>query len=541
MSKTTQPKVAVIGLGAQGLVTVKNLVEQGFDVQAFDRNDYVGGIWHYSSDQRLSALPTTVVNASRQRGCFTDFPFPAGTNSFPTASEIDDYLNKYSDYFGLRPYLRLGTSVKSVHRDEVENKWVLDLENVKSGAKEQLNFDKLVLAVGPHSKPCWPNIADRDLFEGEISHSTSFKDPGKYIDKRVIVIGISNTAADTATSLIPHASKVYLAHRNGCYVIPRFLKDGTSVDHGLTYRAHLVADTLDVYTPKLSEYFLNSFIYNTTIKQFGKPDPQWRLFPSPGLISQVPTVSDTLIPALRAGTITSTREPARILPNGKDVELADGTTLKDIDAIICCTGYDIDLSILDQHDPTLLPNETQDSRYTPRLYQNIFSLQHPQSLAFIGISLVLLPAMLMADLSAMALAQVWSNDPASPNLPSQLVMEDWYRTHCAWVLAARRRDPSGKIVKLSVRQGPWMEFVQHSSGTNIGKYMGYTSLDAWKLWWRDREFSKMLMDGVWSSHMFRLFESDGSGRKRWDGARQAIEAANADVKKQQEMRRQVPK
>lgn len=42
--------------GALGLVTVKNLAEEGFAVTGFDRNEFVGGLWHYTDDDRTSAL-----------------------------------------------------------------------------------------------------------------------------------------------------------------------------------------------------------------------------------------------------------------------------------------------------------------------------------------------------------------------------------------------------------------------------------------------------------------------------------------------------
>ncbi|CAI4215535.1 unnamed protein product [Parascedosporium putredinis] len=76
MPKPRLPTVAVIGLGAFGLVATKNLVEEGFDVTAFDRNPYIGGLWRYTTDNRTSVLPSTVANVSKERGCFTDFPFP---------------------------------------------------------------------------------------------------------------------------------------------------------------------------------------------------------------------------------------------------------------------------------------------------------------------------------------------------------------------------------------------------------------------------------------------------------------------------------
>lgn len=64
MERTT---AAVIGLGAAGLVALKNLKEQDFEVTGFERNNYIGGIWKLAEDDRTSVLSTTVVNISKER------------------------------------------------------------------------------------------------------------------------------------------------------------------------------------------------------------------------------------------------------------------------------------------------------------------------------------------------------------------------------------------------------------------------------------------------------------------------------------------
>lgn len=61
------PSVAVVGLGASGLVTLKNLKEAGFEVTGFDRSSYVGGLWKYTDDDQTSVLETTIVNISKER------------------------------------------------------------------------------------------------------------------------------------------------------------------------------------------------------------------------------------------------------------------------------------------------------------------------------------------------------------------------------------------------------------------------------------------------------------------------------------------
>jgi dimethylaniline monooxygenase (N-oxide forming) len=62
-----QINIAVIGLGAAGLVALKNLKEEGFSVTGFERNSYIGGLWKYSENDQTSVLNTTVVNISKER------------------------------------------------------------------------------------------------------------------------------------------------------------------------------------------------------------------------------------------------------------------------------------------------------------------------------------------------------------------------------------------------------------------------------------------------------------------------------------------
>ena len=59
------PTVAVVGLGALGLVTLKNLREEGFDAVGLDRNDYVGGLWHFDEGNKLTVMRCKFITRSR--------------------------------------------------------------------------------------------------------------------------------------------------------------------------------------------------------------------------------------------------------------------------------------------------------------------------------------------------------------------------------------------------------------------------------------------------------------------------------------------
>lgn len=57
--------------GPSGLVAVKNLKEEGFNVTGFDRNSYIGGLWQFTAENQTSVMETTVVNISRERVGFS--------------------------------------------------------------------------------------------------------------------------------------------------------------------------------------------------------------------------------------------------------------------------------------------------------------------------------------------------------------------------------------------------------------------------------------------------------------------------------------
>jgi cation diffusion facilitator CzcD-associated flavoprotein CzcO len=45
--------------------------------------------------------------------------------------------------------------------------------------------------------------------------------PTDFEGKKVLVVGLANTGADTATQLMGHAHKIYVSHRHGTYVVSK--------------------------------------------------------------------------------------------------------------------------------------------------------------------------------------------------------------------------------------------------------------------------------------------------------------------------------
>ncbi|KAF1851377.1 FAD/NAD(P)-binding domain-containing protein [Cucurbitaria berberidis CBS 394.84] len=510
---TERTTVAVVGLGPAGLVALKNLTEEGFDVIAFDRNSYVGGLWQYTNKDQTSVMDSTIVNISKERGCFTDFPYPEGISSYPTAAQVHQYLVSFLKHFNLEPRIRLNTPIHQITFNEEHQKWVLDVEG-----KSKQYFDKVVIAIGGMvGVPNIPTIEGIEKFRGPSIHSQAFKQPAEFRNRRVMVVGFGNSAADTSTQLAGIADKVYLAHRHGARILPRGF-NGAPIDHTHSMRLFTLQCLVAKYFPRFGEKFFDKFVKALQDKSF-KLRPEWGFEPA----GRLPIVSDDLVPCLENGSITSVAGVKHVL-GGSQVELEDGRTLE-VDAIIWCTGYKSSFSVLDpQYDPSSRSPPLSwstasgsNNRALFRLYHNVFSLEKPDSLAFLGNVHFALGGFQIFDMASQAIAQIWAGNSM---LPSKAQMEIAVDKHHEW-LASHAQD-GHNISPGTVEAGPWIRAMDDLAGTGVNEYLGY-GLKGWMFWLKDRPFCNLLMGGLWSPHIHRVFEGK---RKAWTGAKEAIERVN---------------
>jgi dimethylaniline monooxygenase (N-oxide forming) len=76
------------------------------------------------------------------------------------------------------------------------------------------------------------------------------------------------------------------------------------------------------------------------------------------------------------------------------------------------------------------------------------------------------------------------------------------------------------------KAGPWLAFLDRAADCGVENNLGY-GWEGWKFWMRERKLSDLMMRGVLTPFMYRLF--DGR-RKKWDGARDAILHSNELIK-----------
>jgi len=314
------PKVAVIGAGSSGITALKGLVDRGFDVTCYEASDRVGGNWVFGNTNGMSASYRSLhINTSRERMEYSDFPMPKSYPDFPHHSHIAEYFDAYVDHFGIRDRIRFETGVVRAER-EPDGVWVIT--DSRGGSDR---YDALLVANGHHWDPRWPEPAFPGDFNGLQMHAHSFTEGAEFRGKKVVVLGMGNSAMDIAVESSYIADATYLAARRGAHIIPKYVF-GKPLDQVLAsdprvpmkIRQKVFAGILRTQIGKVEDYGLP------------KPDHQ--------IADAHPTISDTILSRITHGAI-------KVKPNiasleGDRVRFDDGSEVE-ADVVVYCTGYKV--------------------------------------------------------------------------------------------------------------------------------------------------------------------------------------------------------
>jgi cation diffusion facilitator CzcD-associated flavoprotein CzcO len=205
-------KIAVIGAGSSGLVTLKYLLDAfpAADIACFEKTDSVRGCW---GDQR-SDFVSTSTKYTTQFSCFrkwsSDVAPERSFAEFYRGSEFGDYLEAFATHFHLKERIRFGVEVRRLEcRD---GRWTLLV--TRDGRDERPEFDAVFVCTGL--------AGQRVPVDSKAIRVT--EDPEGIHDSIVVVVGGGESATDVAHYLAKpeHHNTVYLSLRSGIRVSPRY-------------------------------------------------------------------------------------------------------------------------------------------------------------------------------------------------------------------------------------------------------------------------------------------------------------------------------
>jgi len=222
-------KVCVIGAGAAGLVTAKELQEAGLEVEVLEKRDNLGGLWYL--DEKGSSVSTqTSATTSKTFLQFSDFPFDQDGDLFPHHSQYIRYLKRYTLAHHLDRLIHYNCEVVDVTK--AGEQW--RVKAIENGQPYEKIFDGLAVCSGLHHIPLMPKLAGMENFEGEVIHSAFLKDSTELAGKRVVVVGGGESAADFVHELSPIAAKVSISLRKGIAATRHWSPHGLPGDYDST-------------------------------------------------------------------------------------------------------------------------------------------------------------------------------------------------------------------------------------------------------------------------------------------------------------------
>ncbi|ETS74452.1 hypothetical protein PFICI_14318 [Pestalotiopsis fici W106-1] len=506
---TSQATVAVIGAGPTGLSMLKTLREDGFKVTCFERRTKVGGLWAYTDDKTMtSAYRTTVSNLSKYSCGMSDFPMPDKYPHHLSHADFQEYMESYTRHFDLFKDIVFGTLLQSVRRNGDDTKWLLELKENENVRYEE--FDKVALTHGYQTKAVMPTLPDVEKFQGTVIHAQQYRCAQDFAGKNVVVLGIGSTAGDIIDELLPVASQVHVSHRRGIVIVPRWNK-GTPADLVVSWRKRQIGAFLQRFCPRLARWAAGVGIALLMRRIWGTLDPAWRLAPYPSQLLSVPTSSETIIPALRDGSLTSQWGLNRFI-GPRSIEFDNGTVLDDVGAVICATGYEADFDVVPFLEKSRPRNYGGDE--IARLWMNMFPPCYADSMALLCYSAFgKNNGFSFCDVQSMAVSNLWRG--VYP-LPSRKDMEKTIDAHHEWVASCWRLDD--KVDVSMVKQWEYQGWLHEAAGTGM-ENLGW-GWKGWKFWFRDPKMSYLMNNGVETAHAFRYFNT--GKRKTWPGARDAI-------------------
>ena len=234
------------------------------------------------------------------------------------------------------------------------------------GAEQTRHYDA---RAGRQRPPLGPALAGAAVpraattFPGTQLHAHHYRTPDVLTGKRVVVLGIGNSATDIAVESSRVARETFLAMRRGAHILPKFLF-GVPTDH-LT-SSPLARGPFPVQKLGMRAILLR--LARGKVTDYGLPQPDH------DVLEAHPTISDDLLTRLGHGDIVVKPNIARF--DGPVVEFTDGTR-EEADVVVYCTGYQVSFPFLAETLVTAEDNHVD-------LYRRVVSPDHP-GLYFIGL------------------------------------------------------------------------------------------------------------------------------------------------------------
>ncbi|GKU85101.1 MULTISPECIES: NAD(P)/FAD-dependent oxidoreductase [Niallia] len=187
----------VVGGGQAGLAAGYYLKKNKLQYLILDSSNQARGSWPDYYDSLKLFSPASFAS-------LPGLKFPKHANEYPSRFEVIKYLEDYIQFFQFP--IEGNQQVVSVEKED-------EIFTLITEKGNRFQSKTIINATGSFRNPYIPDIKGIELFKGRIFHSSEYRNPTSFINKRNIVVGSGNSAVQIAIEL-SEISITSLAVRN---------------------------------------------------------------------------------------------------------------------------------------------------------------------------------------------------------------------------------------------------------------------------------------------------------------------------------------
>jgi 4-hydroxyacetophenone monooxygenase len=205
-------KVVVIGAGMGGIAAGVQLAEAGYAIEIFDKNPDAGGTWWENR------YPGVGVDTPSHFYSLSFALNPEWNHYHPKGRDMQDYLLRVVDRFGLCERMRFRTRVLACELDEKSALWRVTVQT-EGEAPRTVLANAVFVAQGVLNRPAIPAIPGLDRFRGPVMHSARWDESAKLAGKRVALIGTGASGAQIGPAIAPEVAHLTIFQRSRHWVL----------------------------------------------------------------------------------------------------------------------------------------------------------------------------------------------------------------------------------------------------------------------------------------------------------------------------------
>ncbi|EER10736.1 dimethylaniline monooxygenase, putative [Perkinsus marinus ATCC 50983] len=206
-SRSTAEKVCIIGGGVSGLVTLRTLLAEGFDVTLLEARSRVGGVWATGYVGQGAQSPSWFYE-------FSEFPVGERYPLFMKKEELCSYIDDYVSHFELSSYIHCNVVVTDLHNVN-DKAWRVTTQDGQQGI-----FDKVVICTGLFRKKKIPKFPGMDRSRVKVFHTSECDDRSAFTAKDVVFVGYGKSTLDLMNELKDDVKSTTFVYRERRWPLP---------------------------------------------------------------------------------------------------------------------------------------------------------------------------------------------------------------------------------------------------------------------------------------------------------------------------------